>query len=64
MGWIVQWQHAKTGHDCIHLLTVEGRAIVAFKEQRGAVLPEQAFEMGGDLTTIQPVADQWPEPVA
>ena len=28
------------------------------------MLTEQAFEMGGDLPAIQPVADQWPEPIA
>jgi len=27
------------------------------------VLPEQAFELGGDLAAIEPVADQWPEAV-
>src|ERR1700677_5169525 len=62
-GWIVQRQHAETGHDIIHVLIVKRRAVVAFEEQGRAVLTEQAFEMGGDLAAIEPVADQWPEPI-
>ena len=61
---VVQWQHAEAGHDGIHMLIIEGRAVVAFEEQWCAVLPEQAFEMGGDLPAIEPVTDQRPEPVA
>ena len=51
--WIVQWQHAKPGHDGIHVLIVEGRTIVPFKEQRRAVLTEQAFEMSGYLAAVE-----------
>ena len=29
--WVVQWQHAKAGHDGIHMLIIEGRAVVAFE---------------------------------
>src|SRR5271168_4430360 len=63
VGRIVQGQHAKAGHDGIHRLIVEGRTIVAFEEQRWTILPEQAFQVGGDLMAIEPVSDQWLEPI-
>ena len=38
-GFRIQWQDAKAVQDGIHMLIVEGRAIVTFNEQRRAVLP-------------------------
>ena len=57
---VVQGQHAVAAQDFIHGVMIEGRAIVAFEEQRRAVLPEQAFEMGGDLPSRLLAADQRP----
>ena len=47
MRWIVQRQHAITGHDAVHLFIVKSRAVVTFEEQRRAILLKQTFEMSG-----------------
>ena len=49
VGRAVQGQDAEAAHGFIHGVMIDGRTVVAFKEQRRAVLPEVAFEMGGDL---------------
>ena len=64
VGWIVQGQDAEAAHDFIHGVMIEGRTVVAFEEQRRAVLPEEAFQMGGDLPPFLLAADQRPEAVA
>ncbi len=46
------------------MMAVEGRAIVAFEEQRRTMLTEQAFEVGGDLPALLLLGDQWPEAIA
>jgi len=61
---VVQGQDAEAAQDFIHGVMIEGRTVVAFEEQRRAVLAEQAFEMGGDLPAFLLAADQRPEAVA
>ena len=64
VGWIIQGQHAVAAHDIVDILIIEGRTVVAFEEQRRTMLPEEAFQMGGDLPALQLAADQRPEAVA
>ena len=47
--WIVQGQHPEPGEEFIHGVMIEGRAVVAFEEQRRAVLAKETFQMGRDL---------------
>ena len=61
---IVARQHAEADQAGGHGVRVEGRAVGALKEQRGAVPAEPAFPMGGALVAGEPVHDQWPEAVA
>src|SRR5262249_12123104 len=44
-------------------VVVERRTIVAFEEQRWSVLFEQAFQMGGDLPTVELGGDQWTQAI-
>jgi len=55
---IVEGQHAKAGEEFIDGMMVEGGTVVAFEEQRCAVLAEEVFEVRGDLATVEPISDQ------
>lgn len=64
MGRVIQRQHAEAGQHVIHRVMIKRRTIVAFEEQRCAVLAEEAFQMGRDLVAPEPVGDQRPEAIA
>ena len=62
--WIVEGQHAEAGEHGIHGVVIKGGAVIAFEEQRRAVLAEEFFQVGGDLAAVEAIGDEGRKAVA